>query len=92
MNVATNIVSCKKHSEQVRKIYLGFKKLNNTYGHLRLDITCRRALALDCFSFKSILSILEKGLDKQPFVVPICTATPPDHDNLCGSQYYCQST
>jgi len=88
VNVAARIVSGKKHPEQVHKIYHGFKKLNKTYGSNRLDTACRRAIALECVSFKSIQSILKHGLDKQPFVQPVNSTTAPDHANLRGSDYY----
>jgi len=63
-------------------------RLAKGYGDERLEAACRRALTLGALSYKSIESILRKGLDR---------STPPqqqelelsvEHDNIRGPDYY----
>jgi hypothetical protein len=48
-----------------------------------------RALAIGAHSYRSIESILRRGLDQQE--LPLTDATPspsPEHDNVRGPGYY----
>jgi hypothetical protein len=64
-------------------------RLGKSYRPERLEAACRRALTLGACSYKSLESILKKGLDRQPLPPP-----PPDviasprHPNIRGPQYY----
>ena len=90
LNVALSIVANKKHPEQCSKIHFGLKKLHKRFGGERLNQACRRALVLNCVNFKSIQSILEKGLDKSPHVELVPSLNADNHTNLRGSNYYKQ--
>lgn len=89
-NIAEEIVAQKKHPEQCSKIHFGLKKLCKRFGKQRLNQACRRALVLNCISYKSILSILEKGLDKTPHIQEVKPSTGISHDNVRGADYYQQ--
>ena len=63
-------------------------RLGKSYSPERLEAACRRALTLGACSYKSIESILKKGLDRQPLPQqPDVMASPP-HPNIRGPQYY----
>jgi transposase len=86
--VAERIIASRAHPEQGFRACMGIKRLGETYGIDRLEAACRRALAIQSPSYKSIKSILAKGLDRGP--LPQRTpATPPiEHDNVRGADYY----
>jgi hypothetical protein len=53
----------------------------------RLEAACRRALTLGACSYKSLESILKKGLDRQPLPPPPDVIASPSHPNIRGPQY-----
>ena len=63
-------------------------RVGKSSGDERLEAACRRALTLGAGSYKSIESILTKGLDRHP--VPAQPAATPAsrHANLRGPQDY----
>ena len=85
--VVDSIMKSRQHPEQGYRSCLGILRLANTYSHDRLEAACQRAVAIGGCSYKSIRSILEKGLDKQPL-----PNTPNDtrieHKNIRGQGYY----
>lgn len=87
-NFAQEIVRTKAHPEQCARIHQGLKRLSKRYGTCRLEKACLRALAQQCLSFHSLASILKRGLDKQPHIVPIQQTNIPLHSNLRGKNYY----
>lgn len=90
--IAKQITTSKKHPEQCSKIHFGLKKLCKQFGKERLNQACRRALVLNCVSYKSILSILESGLDKTPHLQEVQQPTANRaHQNLRGPNYYQKS-
>jgi len=81
------LLSSKIHPEQGYRPSLGIVRLANRYGDERLDAACRRALAYSAVSYRSVKSILERGLDglddeedEQP--------SPVEHDNIRGREAY----
>lgn len=63
-------------------------RLGKEYGPERLEAACTRALASKTVGFKSIESILKKGLDKLPWPTKAAEKPPLDHDNIRGPEYY----
>lgn len=90
LNVAQIIVRSKTHPEQCSKIHFGLKHLCKRFGEHRLNQACRRALVLDCIQFKSIRSILERGLDKTALLKALPESSTPKHHNIRGAHYYQQ--
>jgi transposase len=88
--VVTHILQSKPHPEQGYRACLGIMRLARNYGNERMAAACRRALAADACSFRSLQSILKTKLDQQPLpggdhdVAPMVR----DHDNLRGEAYY----
>ncbi len=78
----------KAHPEQGYRACLGLMRLTRNYGHPRMEAACERALAVGAHRYRSVASILEKGLDRQPQAPQQAEQALPDHANLRGSGYY----
>jgi len=64
-------------------------RLARGVGHARIEGACARALAIGSQRFKSVASILKKGLDQQPVSQPAqAELSLPAHANLRGPAYY----
>jgi hypothetical protein len=68
---------------------LGLLSLSKKYGKERLEAACARAVAIGSLNRKSVISILEKNLDRQA-TLPASQAEwrSPMHDNVRGPKYY----
>ena len=77
--------ACKQHLG-VRSS-LGVLRLEKQYGAERLGSACRRALALQTLSAKSVESILKTGLDRAPLPAT-ALSSPVYHENLRGPHYF----
>ena len=80
-------MSKKKHPELGFRACLGLLSLAKPYPAQRMESAAQRALLLGSFSYSSMKSILEKGLDQRPYVVSPKQA-PILHENLRGASYY----
>lgn len=79
------------HPEQGYRACLGLLRLARQYGESRLEAACTRALAIGSPSYRSVGSILERGLDRQPIESGATDSAPytmPSHDNVRGPDYY----
>ena len=81
------LLSSKPHPEQGYRPCLGIVRLADKYGEDRLEAACRRALAYSSVSYKSVRSILEKGLDRIEEDEE-SSATPIKHRNIRGQGAY----
>ena len=85
-----HLLTDRPHPEMGYRSCLGLLSLARHYGHVRLEAACLRAIAIGSRTRKSVLSILQGGLDQQP--LPITQQQTdwisPDHDNLRGPAYY----
>jgi hypothetical protein len=78
-----------KHPEHGYRSCLGLMRLARTAGHERLEAACVRALALGVYRYRSVASILDKGLDRQPLTGPAqAELALPHHANVRGPTYY----
>lgn len=82
------ILASRPHPQQGFRACLGIMRLGKLYGQDRLEAACTRALALKATSFKSVESILKKGLDRQPLLEAEPEQTAIEHDNIRGPEYY----
>jgi len=87
--VVAELLSRRPHPEQGYRSCLGILRLGRVYSAARLEAACRRAQALEAFTYKSVQSILKTGLDQQPLpererVVPL----PFEHVHVRGATYY----
>ena len=79
----------KQHPEQGYRACLGLMRLARKVGHERMEAACTRALAIGAHRYRSVASILEKGLDRQPVTGPAQAELPlPNHANVRGPEYY----
>ena len=91
--VVRHLLENRPHPEHGYRSCLGLLNLHKRYGGERLEAACQRAVAIDSPSRKSVLSILEQGLDKVPLDSPgapeqTSLALTPEHDNVRGATYY----
>jgi len=85
--VVETIMNSRQHPEQGYRSCLGILRLAKHFSSGRLEAACQRAVAIKGCSYKSIRSILEKGLDQQP--LPSSMIQPPvNHANIRGGGYY----
>ena len=85
----TRIMDSRTHPEQGYRSSLGVMRLGKAYSPERLEAACERALFINAYSYKSVHSILKKGLDKQPFLFEkIENSKLINHPNIRGKNYY----
>ena len=89
--VVQAILTSRPHPQQGYRSCLGILGLDRRYGSDRLEAACKRALAIHSLSYKSIASILEKGLDRRPLPSKPAPAPLIQHENIRGQQYYIDS-
>ena len=76
------------HPEQGYRACLGLMRLARQYGGQRLEAACERALAIHSPSYRSIASILAKGLDRHAATAPASAGAMPEHENVRGPTYF----
>ena len=85
------ILEARPHPEHGYRSCLGLQRLSRQYPPDRLEAASARALALGAWSYRSVKSILDHGLDHLP---QQHAAAPepgvPDHAHLRGAAYYRQ--
>jgi transposase len=81
------ILESKPHPEMGYRSCLGILRLGQRYSSERLEAAARRAVSTGACSYRSVKSILERGLDRQPLEAP--ELRPPlEHENLRGAFYF----
>ena len=86
--VIERILLERPHPQQAFNACFGVLRLATPFGEPRLEAACARALAIGTVSYKSIASILEKGLERRPLPDAATSGPPLEHPNLRGAQYY----
>jgi len=86
--LVTRLLNEKLHPEQGYRACLGLMRLTRQYSRPRMEAACARALAVGAHRYRSIKSILEKGLDRQPPPSAQAELALPDHANVRGPTYY----
>jgi len=86
--VVKTILERRYHPEQGYRSCRGIMRLGRHYSLSRLDAACHRAVALGAYSYQSIRSILEKGLDSQPNTDAPKQPVIEDHEHIRGKAYY----
>jgi len=82
------ILQTRPHPQQGFRSCLGVMRLGKRYGDERLEAACQRSLQLQSYSYQSVKSILETGLDRQPLVEDHDDDTVIEHANVRGAGYY----
>ncbi len=89
--VVKHLLENRPHPEHGYRSCLGLLNLHRRYGTERLEAACRRAVAIGSPTRKSVLSILEQGLDRVTLESPPTQTTlalDPVHENVRGPGYY----
>jgi transposase len=86
--VIHHILRTRPHPQQGFRSCLGILRLGQTFGDQRLEAACQRALKTGACRYKSIASILKRGLDRQPLPESETRHLPSEHDHLRGPDYY----
>ena len=87
--LVTRLLQQKQHPEQGYRACLGLMRLTRASGRERMEAACVRALSLGAHSYRSVASILKKGLDRQPVIPPApAELALPQHANVRGADYY----
>jgi len=86
--VVEKIMESRRHPEQGYRACLGILRLGKRYGHERLEAASQRAIAIRGYSYRSMASILENGLDQVPLPETKTACCPIIHENIRGGQYY----
>jgi transposase len=89
-DLVQQILTTRPHPEMGFRSCLSLLSLEKKFSADRLEAACERALALGSPTRRSVLSILEKGLDSQPLPESDdqAAATPLVHENVRGAAYY----
>jgi transposase len=83
------IMKSRKHPELGYRSCLGVLRLATRYTNERLEAACRRAIAMNACSYRSIKSMLATGFDRQPLEEPVVPAAHQEiHINVRGAGYY----
>lgn len=80
------IMEHREHVEHGYRSCLGLLRLAKLYPSERVEQACRRALDLQAYNYKSVKSLLERGLEKMSAeekqkIIPL-------HANIRGKSYY----
>ncbi len=86
--LAKCILETRPYPQQAYRTLLGIMRLGRSYTDERLEAACRRALYIGATSYRSVESILKKGLDHKPLPTETEQAPPVQHHNIRGSRYY----
>ena len=86
--VIDEILASRPFPQQGYNACYGVMRLGKSFGDARLEAACARAVALGTASYRSIESILKKGLDRRPLPQPTPAKEPVHHENVRGADYY----
>jgi hypothetical protein len=67
---------------------LGILRLGKHYTNARLEAAAQRAVATGACSYRSVKSILQHSLDRQPLDTAARPTPPLEHENLRGAAYF----
>jgi transposase len=82
------ILDRKQHPEQAYKSCVGILSFARKVGNERLIKACQRALGYGIYNYKTIQTILEKGMDKLDEAEENKQMQMPLHENIRGEEYY----
>lgn len=85
--VVEHILTGRIHPEQGYRSCLGIIGLTKKYSQERVEAACRRAVSIKAYSYKSVKSILDTGLDSRPLPEQK-EVKPIGHENIRGEGYY----
>ena len=81
------IMKRRAHPEQGFRACLGVMRLRKAYSDERIERACARAARYRAFTYRSVVTILQNGLDQQGEPEPPQRSLPL-HQNIRGGSYY----
>jgi transposase len=81
------ILERKQHPEQAYKSCMGILSLAKKVGQDRLINACKRAIEYNLYNYKTVLNILERGLDQHERSI-LTEHSLPEHGNIRGKSNY----
>lgn len=89
VQVIQHVLHGRPHAEPGYRACLGLLHHARRYSQKRLEAACEKALTIHSPNYRSITSILKKGLDQWPKEDAASTESASlEHDNVRGSGYY----
>src|SRR6266542_2054816 len=87
-DLVKHLLENRPHPEMGYRSCLGLLNLAKRFGSTRLEAACQRAMVLGSPTRRSVVSLLEQGLDQQP--LPETADAQPSllHENIRGPEYY----
>ncbi len=82
------ILDRKQHPEQAYKSCVGILSFAKKVGNERLIKACQRALGYGIYNYKTIQTILERGMDTLDETEETKPMEMPLHENIRGEEYY----
>jgi transposase len=82
------ILNLRPYPEQAYKTCQGILNYASRVGNQRLNAACMRANFYEDYSYKTIVAILDKGLDQVPLETEDNLHSMPVHGNIRGNDYY----
>jgi transposase len=90
-DLVRQLLESRRIQPQAYRSCFGLLSLAKRYSPTRLEAACSRALALGLPTRRSVLAILQKGLDQVALETDHSTPAPlPHHANIRGAGYYQQ--
>ena len=81
------ILAHRTHPETGRRACLGLMRMGETYGAVRLEEACGRAIVIKSPTYKSVEGLLKTGLDKVALTAE-AEAKAVIHENIRGGAYF----
>jgi hypothetical protein len=82
------VLEQKQHPEQAHKSCMGILSLEKKVGASKLISASKRALEHGIYSYRTVKTILEKGLDQLNVDKSQLNDQLPSHNNIRGNYYY----
>jgi len=81
------LLRSKPHEQQSYRACLGVLRFSKSYGNVRLEAACLKALELNAVSYRTVSTILKNGMESTPSK-PKSPNHSIDHPNVRGPDYY----
>ena len=86
--VITKIIDSRQHPEQAYKTCIGLLNLQKKYDKRDYIKACKKALTLDCLSYKFIKNILDTKVFNLDTEQELELMQIPEHKNIRGKEHY----
>lgn len=83
-----HLIKSRQHPEQGYKACMGLFALARKVGHERFILACQRATEFNSYSYRTVMNILERGMENQTLYDDVDDTCLPEHENIRGQEYY----